>query len=99
LCDNIDDCFVDTKPINAERFEHFARIVGFNETEMIEEDFFEGSSPMNLSAITEALEELLIIPSFTTEQARNVFNVVDQLVNATGQIEVKDDSFKSMTNK
>ncbi len=57
---------------------------------------------MNLDAMTvmtEVLEELLVSPSFTTEQAMNVLNVVDQLVNFTGQIPVENYSLKSVTNK
>jgi hypothetical protein len=53
-----------------------------------------------MAAITAALEELLVLPSFTTKQAIDVLNVVDQLVNVTGQIEIVDDnSLKTVTNK
>jgi hypothetical protein len=46
-----------------------------------------------------ALERLLVLPSFTTEQAMFVFNIVDQLVNVTGQVDAELDSLKSVTNK
>ncbi len=52
-----------------------------------------------MTVMTEVLEELLVSPSFTTEQAMNVLNVVDQLVNFTGQIPVENYSLKSVTNK
>jgi hypothetical protein len=102
------EIFIDLKPVNSTRFEYFATIIGFNETE--ENDLlnnllsnFEGSIEANLdvmAAITAALEELLVLPSFTTKQAIDVLNVVDQLVNVTGQIEIVDDnSLKTVTNK
>jgi hypothetical protein len=83
----VNESFIDIKPINSTRFEYFAKIVGFNETEIIEK---------NLDEMTEVLEGILTLPSFTTEQAVNVLNVVDQLVNITGKLIVKD---KSVTNK
>ncbi len=63
---------------------------------------FEGSIPVNLDAmttITEALEKLLVLPSFTTEQATNILNIVDQLVNVSGQIQIENYSLKLVTNK
>jgi hypothetical protein len=101
--------FLDIKPVNETRFEYFATIIGFNETEVEKNDLlndlfanFEGFIQPNLdamAAMTAALEGLLVLPSFTTKQATNVLNVVDQLVNVTGQIEVEDDSLKTVTNK
>jgi hypothetical protein len=95
--------------VNSSRFEYFATIIGFNETKTEDNDLlnnllasFGGSIAPNLdamAAMTAALEGLLVLPSFTTEQATNVLNVVDQLVNVTGQIEVEDDSLKTVTNK
>jgi hypothetical protein len=52
-----------------------------------------------MTAMTKVLEGLLVLPSFTTEQATNVLNVVDQLVNVTGQIDVENYSLKLVTNK
>lgn len=52
-----------------------------------------------MTALLEALESLLNLPVFTLGQASNVLNVVDQLVNVTGQIDVQPDSLKSVTNK
>jgi len=63
---------------------------------------FEGPIAPNLDAIASiaaSLEDLLVIPSFTIEQATNVLHVVDQLINITGEIEVKDNSLKKVTNK
>jgi hypothetical protein len=63
---------------------------------------FEGLIAPNLNAIASmaaALEDLVIVPSFTIEQATNVLHVVDQLINITGEIEVKDNSLKKVTNK
>jgi len=102
------EIFIDIKPVNSTRFEYFATIIGFNQTEADELlnnllSNFEGSIEPNLdamAAIAAALEGLLVLPSFTTVQATNVLNVVDQLVNVTGQIEVVDDgSLKTVTNK
>ena len=100
---------IDLKPIDSESFEHFATIVGFNQTETVQDNpldnllsKFGGSIPANLEAMTallEALESLLNLPAFTLGQASNVLNVVDQLVNVTGQIDVQPDSLKSVTNK
>ena len=83
--------------------------MGFNETSSDENSLlnnllsnFEGSIAPNLdamAAMADALEGLLVLPSFTTKQATNVLNVVDQLVNVTGQIEVEDNSLKKVTNK
>ncbi len=106
---NRNDKFVDRKPVNFTQFEYFATIVGFNKTD--ENDLlnnllasFGGSIEPNLdamAAMTAALEGLLVLPSFTTGQATNVLNVVDQLVNVTGQVEIvdDDDSLKTVTNK
>jgi hypothetical protein len=102
--------FIDLKPVNSTRFQYFATIIGFNETETGEYDLlnnllssFEGPIEANLdamAAMAAALEGLLVLPSFTTKQATNVLNVVDQLVNVTGQIEIVDDnSLKTVTNK
>lgn len=55
-----------------------------------------------MAAMAAALEGLLALPSFTTVQAANVLNLVDQLVNVTGQVEVEnndDSSLKGVTNK
>lgn len=98
------------KPVNSTRFEYFATIIGFNETDP-EKDLlgnllanFPGSIEPNLdamAAMTAALEGLLVLPSFTTGQATSVLNVVDQLVDVTGKVEVVDDdsSLKTVTNK
>jgi len=102
--------FIDLKPVNSTRFQYFATIIGFNETETGEYDLlnnllssFEGPIEANLdamAAMAAALEGLLVLPSFTTKQATNVLNIVDQLVNVTGQIEIVDDnSLKTVTNK
>ncbi len=102
------EIFIDIKPVNSTRFEYFATIIGFNQTEADELlnnllSNFEGSIEPNLdamAAIAAALEGLLVLPSFTTVQATNVLNVVDQLVNVTGQVEVVDaNSLKGVTNK
>jgi hypothetical protein len=102
---NTNEYFVDMKPMNSTRFEYFATIIGFNKTEMIKNDLlanFEGPISANLdsiAAMVAALERLLVLPSFTTEQAMFVFNIVDQLVNVTGQVDAELDSLKSVTNK
>lgn len=97
--------------MNSSRFEYFATIIGFNETDDQANDLldklfsnFEGSIEPNLdamAAMAAALEGLLILPSFTTKQASNVLNLVDQLVNVTGQIDItdNDNSLKRVTNK
>lgn len=102
--------FVDMKPVNSTKFEYFATIVGFNETDP-EDDLlgnllanFGGPIEPNLdamAAMAAALEGLLVLPSFTTGQATSVLNVVDQLVDVTGKVEVVDDdsSLKGVTNK
>lgn len=100
---------LDVKPVNASQFESFATLMHFNETEPEEPDLlgnllagFDGPIAPNLDAMAEmaaALEGLLVLPSFTNKQATNVLNVVDQLVDVTGQIEVEDDSLKKVTNK
>jgi hypothetical protein len=107
----VNEEFVDLKPVNSTQFDYFAAIVGFNETETEENDLlnnllanFGGSIEPNLdamAAMAAALEGLLVLPSFTTGQATNVLNVVDQLVNVTGKVEVvdDDDSLKTVTNK
>lgn len=98
------------KPVNASRFEYFATIMGFNETDPNNDLLnnllanFPGTIEPNLdamAAMAAALEGLLVLPSFTTAQATNVLNVVDLLVNVTGQVEVpdEDDSLKGVTNK
>lgn len=90
--------FIDNKPINSTRFEYFATIIGFNKTE----NNLQVTFPMilnEMAAMTEKLQKLLLLPSFTTEQAVTMLNTVDQLVNITGQLQVKDDSLKSITNK
>lgn len=102
----------DTKPVNNTRFDYFATLIGYNESEPAETDGndllgnllanFDGTISPSLDAVAAmaaALEGLLVLPSFTTEQAGNVLNVVDQLVNVTGQVEVEDDSLKVVTNK
>ena len=98
------------KPVNLSRFEYFAKIIGFNETDP-EKDLlknllanFPGSIEPSLdamAAMAEALEGLLVLPSFTTGQATSVLNVVDQLVDVSGKVEVVDDdsSLKTVTNK
>ena len=95
--------------MNVTRFESFATVVQFNETEPEEPNLlnnllsnFGGPIAPNLDAMAEmtaALEGLLVLPSFTNDQATSVLNVVDQLVDVTGQIEVEDDSLKKVTNK
>jgi hypothetical protein len=101
----MDEYFVDMKPLNVTRFEYFATIIGFNKTEMMENDLFSnfgGPVSANLDAMSTmvaALERLLVLPSFTTEQATNVFNIVDQLINVTGQVDAEPDSLKPITNK
>lgn len=98
------------KPVNSSRFEYFATIIGFNETDPNKDLLnnllanFPGTIEPNLdamAAMAAALEGLLVLPSFTTAQATNVLNVVDLLVNVTGQVEVadEDDSLKTVTNK
>ena len=98
------------KPVNTSRFEYFATILGFNETDPNNDLLnnllanFPGTIEPNLdamAAMAAALEGLLVLPSFTTAQATNVLNVVDLLVNVTGQVEVadEDDSLKTVTNK
>ncbi len=52
-----------------------------------------------MAAMVAALERLLVLPSFTTDQATIVFNVVDQLVNVTGQVDAETDLLKPITNK
>jgi len=110
LCIYLYGIFIDLKPVNSTRFQYFATIIGFNETETGEYDLlnnllssFEGPIEANLdamAAMAAALEGLLVLPSFTTKQATNVLNIVDQLVNVTGQIEIVDDnSLKTVTNK
>ena len=108
-----DSSVVDTKPVNNTRFDYFATLIGYNESEPEVADEnpdllgnllanFEGSISPSLDAVAAmaaALEGLLVLPSFTTEQAGNVLNVVDQLVNVTGQVEVEDNSLKVVTNK
>ncbi|CAF2717253.1 unnamed protein product [Rotaria sp. Silwood2] len=96
----------DVKPINKTRFKYFAKIIGFNETENdLLNDFLskiKNFSSINLDSITvmtDALEKLLVLPSFTIEQANNVLNIVDQIVNIAGQIEVENNSLKTITNK
>ena len=82
-------------------------IVGFNRTETAEDhllnnlfaNFGGGSIAANLEALTAMLEGLLVLPTFTLDQATNVLNVVDQLVNVTGQIDAESDSLKLVTNK
>ena len=102
---------LDVKATNNTRLEYFAAIIGFNLTEPEEEEEdpvgnllanIGGSLQPNVDAVaamTAALESLLVLPSFTTEQAGNVLGVVDQMVNLTGQIESEDDSLKKVTNK
>jgi hypothetical protein len=100
------------KATNHTRLEYFAAIIGFNLTEPEEEEpqdpvgnllaTLGGSLQPNVDAVATmaaALEGLLVLPSFTAEQAGNVFGVVDQMVNLTGQIESEDDSLKKVTNK
>jgi hypothetical protein len=52
-----------------------------------------------MTAMIESLEGLLVLRSFKSEQARNVLNFVDQLVNIIEQIQVENDSLKFVTNK
>jgi hypothetical protein len=52
-----------------------------------------------MSSMTATLEGLLALPSFTTKQADHVLNVVDQLINITGQITSEDDSLRTVTNR
>ena len=52
-----------------------------------------------MAAMVAALERLLVRPSFTTGQATTVFNVVDQLVEVTGQVDAAPNSLKPVTNK
>lgn len=103
---------LDTKPVNTTRFQYFATLIGYNESEPNEIDEndlvgnllanFDGTIAPSLDAVAAmaaALESLLVLPSFTTEQAGTVLNVVDQVVNVTGQVSVEDDSLKVVTNK
>ena len=84
-------------------------MAGFNETESAEDDLmnglfagFDGPIAANLEAMarmTAALEGLLVLPSFSTGQATTVLNVVDRLVDVTSQVEIEEDSLKTVTNK
>lgn len=110
-CDEDDNerSFLDTKPVNLTKFESFAAVTGFNETESAEDDLlnslfanFNGPIAANLDAMTQmaaALEGLLVLPSFSTGQATTVLNVVDQLVDVTSQVEIEESSLKTVTNK
>ncbi|CAF0969318.1 unnamed protein product [Rotaria sordida] len=99
----------DLKPINRTQFKYFAKIIGFNETENEENDLlnnfllnFKDSFVSNLASMavmTDALEKLLVLPSFTIEQAHNVLNIFNQLINITEQIEIENYSLKIITNK
>ncbi|CAF3687991.1 unnamed protein product [Rotaria sp. Silwood1] len=99
----------DLKPINKTRFKYFAKIIGFNETENDENELLNEfllnfkdyliTDLDSMSVMTAAIEKLLIIPSFTIEQANNILNIINRLVNITGQIEVENDSLKIITNK
>ncbi|CAF4500857.1 unnamed protein product, partial [Rotaria sp. Silwood2] len=95
----------DIKPINITRFESFAKIIGFNTTEISNEYLssnLKSLIPINLNTITkmtEKLEDLLVLPSFTTKQTIDILNIFDQLINITGQIEIEDCSLKLVTNK
>jgi len=103
--------FKTLKPVNSTRFQYFATLIGFNETNIEENRLlknfladFTGSIDVNLdamSAVTAALEQLLALPSFTSEQATSILKIVDLLVNVTGQIEIinDDSSLKTITNK
>ena len=107
--------FLDPKPVNMTRFTSFATVIGFNETKIEAEvetteanllsnllSNFEGSIEPNLNAMAEmtaALERLLVLPSFTNEQANHIFNIVDQLVDVTEQIDNDNGSLKKITNK
>ena len=104
---------IDVKPIDTKQFQSFAKIAGFNQTESTDEEKtddilknlvadFNVSIAPNVNAMasmTSALEGLLVLPSFTTKQANDVFDMIDQLVNVSGQVNVADDSLKTVTNK
>ncbi|CAF3548240.1 unnamed protein product, partial [Rotaria sp. Silwood2] len=80
-------------------------LIGFNTTEMSNEYLssnLKSLIPINLNTITkmtEKLEDLLVLPSFTTKQTIDILNIFDQLINITGQIEIEDCSLKLVTNK
>lgn len=101
------DCSEDLKPTDPERFKRFATIVNFNQTEADQNNTLDLLSKFGpiaanleaLGAILEALESLLTLPAFTLEQSTTVLNVVDQVVDVTGQVEAEPDSLKTLTNK
>ncbi|CAF3674371.1 unnamed protein product [Rotaria sp. Silwood1] len=95
----------DIKPFNFTRFESFAKIIDFNKTEISDKNLlftFKNIISANLNMITvmtEILEDLLNLSSFTMKQTIDILNIFDQLINITGQIEVENDSLKLVTNK
>jgi hypothetical protein len=92
----------------------FASLAGFNLTELDShgdeddsrlEDLlnqYKGLIPTDLNtmaAATTALEGLLTLPSFSKSEATSILNMVDKLVDITGQVDVKEHSLKLVTNK
>ncbi|CAF1435673.1 unnamed protein product [Didymodactylos carnosus] len=96
----------DLKPRNLTKFEDYAILTGTNysQNEYLLSDLLLnqlGKLTANLDSMNEmtaALESLLTLPSFSTDQATSVLNVVDQMVDITGEVKV-DDSLKFVTNK
>ncbi|CAF4027854.1 unnamed protein product, partial [Rotaria magnacalcarata] len=99
----------DLKPINVTQFRSFSKIFGFtiaeNDTDYLWDYLlsnFKSSFSPNLESmklIITVLEKLCILPSFTVEQAINVLNIVDQLINITGKIEDDNVLLRAVTNK
>lgn len=104
-----EDCeegyILDSKPFQSTQFESYASIIGFNTTETIYEKAFADMKTTiapNLDIILDintALEELLVEDLYRKKEATTILNIIDQLVNVTGQIKVENDSLKSITNK
>ena len=101
---------LDTKPVNLSRLEYFSAMLGFNATEpsadddLLDDLFGDLGGPITadvgaMARVAAALEGLLVLPSFSNKQATTVFNVVDQLVEVSGQIDIEDKSLKRVTNK
>lgn len=107
---NLTSRFLDTKPVNETRLKSFATIIGFNTSIEEEKDDplsnlfsnFNGTIEANVDALAQmaaALEGLLVLSSFTPNQATNVLNVVDQLVDVTGDVVTEENVLKPVTNK
>ena len=91
---------LDIKPTDPTRFEYFASIIGFNETDpLLQLKNLRAHDFNSMNIVIHSLEALLSHRSFTTDQAENILNHVDQLVNVSGEINIKQSSLKSITNK